>query len=431
MGHLPKVSLLPLKAKRGCEIVERLYSKDERLNHPACPKKIGMLSVSVVASLLCLLLWSPYIEAQTETQRLEAEYHRHMNAGETAYNINARNAGSSYDEAEREVKAALSAAEKVFEPDDPRVARALLYLGRIYTNQRRYAEAEASLKRSLAIREKVLGRAHRDTAQSRNALAMLYHSQGRYAEAERMYKEALQHGDPSVFTYVTGNLVQLYLTQGRYAEAESLAKRVLAYWEKVELPGQAGRQSPGGLNAAKNLAAVYRAEGKNQEAERVLRNYQAKPQHQAVSLCDAVKPGPRLSVHDATDAVKRALAEHPDINMRCDISPPSWVAEHWSSGFGTPLHSAIINVDPSQQGRRTAIGIVDLLLVSGADVNAMDQNRCTPLHAAAVVSVPEFIFLLLKHGADVNAKNKHGKSPLDLATDPKIIVLLKRYASRK
>ena len=58
-----------------------------------------------------------------------------------------------------------------------------------------------------------------------------------------------------------------------------------------------------------------------------------------------------------------------------------------------------------------AYEIAALLLAHGADVNAKDLWKETPLYAAAIRDNREMAALLLAHGADVNAKN-YGNTPL-------------------
>ncbi|MCV7198756.1 ankyrin repeat domain-containing protein [Mycobacterium angelicum] len=52
------------------------------------------------------------------------------------------------------------------------------------------------------------------------------------------------------------------------------------------------------------------------------------------------------------------------------------------------------------------------LLSEGADVNAVDDQGFTALHAAASRDSEDIVRLLLDAGADVNAKNAKGETPL-------------------
>ncbi|NXY57368.1 ANR52 phosphatase, partial [Callaeas wilsoni] len=82
----------------------------------------------------------------------------------------------------------------------------------------------------------------------------------------------------------------------------------------------------------------------------------------------------------------------------------------------TPLHAAAYIGD---------VAILELLILSGANVNAKDTVWLTPLHRAAAsrhevapLSAPtpqKALHLLLKHSADVNARDKHWQTPLHVA----------------
>ena len=62
--------------------------------------------------------------------------------------------------------------------------------------------------------------------------------------------------------------------------------------------------------------------------------------------------------------------------------------------------------------------MVDLLLASGADVNAMNAFREMPLHLAARDGRKDVITLLLAEGADLNAKGGEGGfTPLETAVN--------------
>ncbi|NXI78480.1 ANR52 phosphatase, partial [Rhipidura dahli] len=76
----------------------------------------------------------------------------------------------------------------------------------------------------------------------------------------------------------------------------------------------------------------------------------------------------------------------------------------------TPLHAAAYIGD---------VAILELLILSGANVNAKDTVWLTPLHRAAASrhegGAPGPLHLLLKHSADVNARDKHWQTPLHVA----------------
>ena len=104
-------------------------------------------------------------------------------------------------------------------------------------------------------------------------------------------------------------------------------------------------------------------------------------------ICYAAKNG-------NIDALRKHLESAADINLR-------------DRRFGiTPLAWAALGGHAE---------IAELLLRSGADVNAKNRDAGTALHGAAFFGRVEVVELLLKNGANTNAKHESGDSPLDSA----------------
>lgn len=98
----------------------------------------------------------------------------------------------------------------------------------------------------------------------------------------------------------------------------------------------------------------------------------------------------------------------------------------------TPLHYAVLD-DPigsasdwkeKDPARRETLRIrraeyrlanTNKLITAGADVDAKDVGDWTPLHFAARTDSPEVVQLLLDSGADVNAINGRGETSITIA----------------
>ncbi|KAK8985349.1 hypothetical protein V6N11_068612 [Hibiscus sabdariffa] len=63
------------------------------------------------------------------------------------------------------------------------------------------------------------------------------------------------------------------------------------------------------------------------------------------------------------------------------------------------------------------IGMIELLLQYGANINATDSRGQTPVHRCILRGKAAFAKLLLTRGADPHALNKEGKPPLELAVE--------------
>ena len=72
----------------------------------------------------------------------------------------------------------------------------------------------------------------------------------------------------------------------------------------------------------------------------------------------------------------------------------------------TPLHHAAI---------RANVEILTLLVEAGANVNAADSDGCTALHFAPSTRALACVEVLLAAGADIDARTSAGRRPFDLA----------------
>jgi tetratricopeptide (TPR) repeat protein len=153
----------------------------------------------------------------------------------------------------REVRGQLDEAEKFYrqaiklEPDDPDPYNGL---GLLMFDRGNLAEAERMLRRALALQP--------DSSAFNNNLGELYRRRGQLDQAERLYQKALELDPSNVSPY--GNLGIIYSMRREFAAAEKMFRAVLERApESAKLPSYV------------NLAGVLGAQGKLDEAEKLLR----------------------------------------------------------------------------------------------------------------------------------------------------------------
>ena len=66
--------------------------------------------------------------------------------------------------------------------------------------------------------------------------------------------------------------------------------------------------------------------------------------------------------------------------------------------------------------REQGVGVAQLLLERGVDVNSSDKDHWTPLHSASYYGMSEIVQVLLDHGANVNVQNEACETPLYLVS---------------
>jgi tetratricopeptide (TPR) repeat protein len=135
-----------------------------------------------------------------------------------------------------------------------------------------YGIAEKTVKKAISARERVLGKEHPDTLLSVSILALVLRHQGKYEAAEEMTRRALEGSEkalgkehPHTLTYVS-NLALVLQNQGKYEAAEEMNRRALEGSEKV-----LGKEYPDTLTSVSNLALVLQYQGKYEAAEEMTR----------------------------------------------------------------------------------------------------------------------------------------------------------------
>jgi tetratricopeptide (TPR) repeat protein len=123
------------------------------------------------------------------------------------------------------------------------------------------------VRRAIRISGKQYGAESSAVAQSLNNLALVHINQNQPALAESLYVRAIALMESTVtynhsLWYYMCHLANLYVKQGRYGEAEPLYERAMAIKKKVS-----GYETFNEIETLKSLAALYRATGKDREAD--------------------------------------------------------------------------------------------------------------------------------------------------------------------
>ena len=72
--------------------------------------------------------------------------------------------------------------------------------------------------------------------------------------------------------------------------------------------------------------------------------------------------------------------------------------------------------------------MIEMLLRTGANINAIDQDKKTPLHYAASEGRAQIIPLLVQNGALPGLKDYQQETPMDVAKTNKIKEMMIVYA---
>lgn len=140
---------------------------------------MGRPTAQAAAGLACFALLSLAAFAQ------DSLWDELANAGHAAL------AERRYDEAVRQLKAALDEAEG-FGPRDPRLVTSLRNLAEVYHRQGKLLQQEPLRKRMLELKEDELGPSHPDLIPSLLELAGLYQQLQKPAKAEPLFRRVLE-----------------------------------------------------------------------------------------------------------------------------------------------------------------------------------------------------------------------------------------------
>ncbi len=150
------------------------------------------------------------------------------------------------------------------------------------------------------------------------------------------------------------------------------------------------------------------------------------------------------AVHGDSDLVRLMLAHGAEVNMNAKRQRGPTVLHEAISRSNIEVVRLLLDygaeVNVKDEFYRTPLhqaafvgnsAMVKALLGSGARTGATDKDGDTPLHDAASQGHLSVVEALLIGGAAVDVVDNRGKTPIDLATDPRVIKLLKQHASKK
>lgn len=218
-------------------------------------------------------------------------------------------------EAERYYRLGLASVQRWYGDDNPYYASISSFLAQVLMKDGRSAEAKQMLEKSLATHERVYGKMNVYVALDCNALGLVNENLKDWSDAERYLKrvakidDALSKsgGSQRQFLVSRQNLANLYCKRGRVAEAEQQSRialaqvtatlppehlycgmvrfglgKILMAKKKFEealpfleqgcsiLAKQGNPKLPTLLEAQKELAADYRALGRNEDAKKLM-----------------------------------------------------------------------------------------------------------------------------------------------------------------
>ncbi len=215
-----------------------------------------------------------YAEAETYFKKAIATDQRLGDAAELAHGLKGlgllyANSGK-YAQAEDLAQQQLAAFEKVYGPQDPRIADTLNDLGTDFELNGKLAEAEQTLGKALVIAQKAPSPSQSLIATIEQNLGGLLRNEGKYPQAESLMflalnsrAKALGPNHPEVAS-VLASLGELYEYEMRFSDAERATRQALDIDTKA--------LGPGSIDTARmmvQLANLYGSHGESGPAEQL------------------------------------------------------------------------------------------------------------------------------------------------------------------
>lgn len=241
---------------------------------------------STRAAIDLLGLAARYYRASGQFERAEASYTAAIRAAERLlerddplnFMLSHGLARVYYDRgrlerAEQSFRRVLTARAARLGPDHPETLATRHYLARTLRGQRRFTEAAELFEETLRSRSRILGETHPHTLTSRNGVADLLRDLGRTREARDVYRQVLTQrgevlGERHPATLVTRHyLAMTELGLGNAAAAEAELRTLIEINTEVR-----GAEHPRTLAVRQTLVEALRRLGRADEAESAARS---------------------------------------------------------------------------------------------------------------------------------------------------------------
>ena len=130
-----------------------------------------------------------------------------------------------------------------------------------------------------------------------------------------------------------------------------------------------------------------------------------------VSVEDLRELAAELDPEDFDEPVQNFLAELMQTTDAEDLKQAATLLLQDEVDFSPEL--AAMGVEPD-------VGLITLLIATGADVNALNPYGLSPLHVAAKYNYAHIVDMLLTAGAKVTVRSQDGKFAVDYAEDAEL-----------